>query len=155
MRVRKVPVHIEGHGTNSTAMELTYGGHTIVTDEPTGQGGTDRGPMPFHTMLAGLAGCTHATLRLVARDLGVTVSDVRVNVNADIDPSAPLLGADVEPLETISLRVRVRTDADPAAAEQLRTQTPRRCMATRVFTAAGVTFDERWELIPLDRTGAA
>ena len=33
VRVKKVPAHIDGRGTNATAMELTYDGHTIVTAE--------------------------------------------------------------------------------------------------------------------------
>ena len=43
---------------------VNSGGHTIITDEPAGQGGMDTGMSPYNLLLASLAGCTVITLRM-------------------------------------------------------------------------------------------
>ncbi|MGF6552338.1 putative OsmC-like protein [Paraburkholderia youngii] len=45
-------------------VSLEAGSHTLAGDEGPHEGGQNRGPAPFEFVLAGLAACTSATLRM-------------------------------------------------------------------------------------------
>jgi putative redox protein len=51
-------------------VDITVGGHTLVSDESAEHGGEDAGPAPFDLVLAGLASCTLITLRMYAERKG-------------------------------------------------------------------------------------
>ena len=46
--------------------EVEVDGHTVVVDEPTADGGTDRGPSPTRLLAAALASCTALTVEMYA-----------------------------------------------------------------------------------------
>lgn len=47
-------------------VDITVGGHLLVSDKSAEHGGKDAGPAPFDLVLAGLASCTLITLRMYA-----------------------------------------------------------------------------------------
>jgi putative redox protein len=65
------------------------GGHTIVVDEPIGDGGTDTGPSPGRLLAASLASCTAVTIEMYADRKGWELSDVEVEVDATYDGYIP------------------------------------------------------------------
>jgi putative redox protein len=54
-------------GAQGFVQEITAGRHHLVTDEPTGAGGTDRGPGPYDLLMAALGSCMSMTIALYAR----------------------------------------------------------------------------------------
>src|SRR5215471_401000 len=58
---------------------IRAGHHTLVSDEPTTNGGQDAGPSPFGLLLSGLAACTSITLRMYADRKGWTLGTVHVD----------------------------------------------------------------------------
>lgn len=48
------------------ATTIDAGGHRIIADEPTANGGADAGPAPYDLLLASLCACTAITLRMYA-----------------------------------------------------------------------------------------
>jgi putative redox protein len=63
------------------------GRHTITTDEPERLGGTDLGPAPHELLPAMLASCVSTMIYLYARNRGWELSDVRVEVVYDPEPT--------------------------------------------------------------------
>jgi len=70
-------------GRDHYKTELTAGMHTLLTDEPTGNGGTDSGPMPGDFMRMALASCTAITLRMYADRKKLDVERIDVKVNSE------------------------------------------------------------------------
>lgn len=60
--------------------EVRAGPHRFVSDEGPEVGGDDQGPGPYQLLLAGLAQCTAATLRMYANRKGWVLGEIRVRV---------------------------------------------------------------------------
>jgi putative redox protein len=54
---------------------------TLIMDEPTDIGGQDKGPDPYTTLLAALAGCTLSTLRMYIDRKGWDIPEISVQLN--------------------------------------------------------------------------
>ena len=66
---------------------IDAGRHLLAGDEGPREGGQDRGPAPFEFVLAGLAACTSATLRMYMQRKGWPdgAIDVTASLHADHD----------------------------------------------------------------------
>lgn len=70
-------------GRDHYKTELTSGTHTLLSDEPAGNGGTDSGPMPGDFMRMALASCTAITLRMYADRKKMDIERIDVTVNSE------------------------------------------------------------------------
>jgi putative redox protein len=66
---------------NRQQVDVQWRAGTLVIDEPTFNGGQDKGPDPFTLVLAGLVGCTLTTLRTYVHRKGWNIDDVKVAAN--------------------------------------------------------------------------
>ena len=89
--------------------DIDAAGHALVADEPVVLGGADAGAAPFALVLAGLAACTGATLRMYAERKGWPDIVLRIDLQLELGK---------EP-RTIRRRVDV-SGAPDAALERLR-----------------------------------
>ncbi len=64
---------------------LEAGHHALAGDEGPHEGGQDRGPAPFEFVLAGLAACTSATLRMYLQRKGWPVGAIAVTATLHAD----------------------------------------------------------------------
>ena len=71
------------NGTLQHAVEIRD--HTLTTDEPDDEGGTDTGPSPQELLAASLASCTAITMEMYAQRKGWDLGDVSVDV--DYEPA--------------------------------------------------------------------
>ena len=71
------------NGTLQHAVEIRD--HTLTTDEPEDEGGTDTGPSPQELLAASLASCTAITMEMYAQRKGWDIGDVTVDV--DYEPA--------------------------------------------------------------------
>ena len=67
-------------GKHNYSTRIEDGGHALVGDEPTRNGGADTGPAPYDYLLAGLGACTAITLRMYADRKQWPLSDVVVRI---------------------------------------------------------------------------
>lgn len=60
---------------------ITWANGVFAMDEPERAGGKAKGPDPYSTFLASLAGCTLATLRMYIDRKGWDIPEIRVSLN--------------------------------------------------------------------------
>ncbi|MEY2868641.1 MAG: hypothetical protein RIR01_1101 [Bacteroidota bacterium] len=74
---------IVGHiGTQKYLCTINWRNGQLIMDEPLSNGGKDLGPDPFSTLLASLAGCTLATLRMYIDRKGWDIPEITISLNA-------------------------------------------------------------------------
>ncbi|GEL09830.1 putative redox protein [Flavobacterium glycines] len=74
---------IVGHiGTQKYLCTINWRNGQLIMDEPLSNGGKDLGPDPFSTLLASLAACTLATLRMYIDRKGWDIPEITISLNA-------------------------------------------------------------------------
>lgn len=102
---------------------------TMAFDEPPSVAGGDTAPGPHEAVLACYGACLIVSYALNAARLGIPLDDVRVEVEGHVDLPGFLGVAGIPTLQDlpgykhIVARMYVRSDAEPAALEQLHQQT--------------------------------
>ena len=74
-----------GRATGSVATVISTPNHTLTIDEPPGLGGEDTAANPVEVALASLIACQVVTYRFWAVRLGLTVDDLRIEAEGDLD----------------------------------------------------------------------
>ncbi len=82
---RPVNVRIHGESENATKMQFQSGKFKIVIDEPKNMGGTNDGPSPVQVLLMALAGCLNVTGHEVARQRGLKLNKLRINIEGNMN----------------------------------------------------------------------
>jgi uncharacterized OsmC-like protein len=92
----------------------------IPSDEPSGLGGTDRAPNPVEQLLGALGNCLAVGYAANASVAGITIRDLRIQVDGDLDLHAFLgLAEGHAGFSAIRVAVHLQTDADDAAVAEL------------------------------------
>ena len=76
-----------GVSQSPTRLAVSVRDFDFVIDEPAALGGTDAGPNPVEFVLASFAGCINVVIHMVAKERGVEIRGLRVNVQGELDPS--------------------------------------------------------------------
>ncbi|MFC5681594.1 OsmC family protein [Flavobacterium sp. MAHUQ-51] len=69
-------------GSQKYLCTISWRNGQLIMDEPESNGGKDLGPDPYSTLLASLAGCTLATLRMYIDRKGWDIPEIKISVNA-------------------------------------------------------------------------
>jgi len=120
---------IEGENENPTKLVVNARNFKLVVDEPAGLGGTDHGPNPVEYLLAGYAGCLNVVAHLVAKEQGLDIKKLTINVDGDINP-ARLFGQsnnDRAGFKIIRVNITIDTDAEQPAIDQWLKEVENRC----------------------------
>lgn len=93
-------------------------GHSLVIDQPTAAGGTDKGPTPLEYFLFSIAGCVASIGRIAAMQQRLSLRSMKVNVSGYIntDKLMDLPSADRTGFQQI--RIEAEIDADMSEAEK-------------------------------------
>ncbi|WP_435092941.1 OsmC family protein [Halorubrum sp. N11] len=101
----------------------------FVVDEPSSLGGTNDGPNPVEYLLGAWAGCLNVVAHTVSDERGITLENVTIAIEGDLDPRK-FLGIDENVragYQEIDVRIEVESDADEDALEALATEVEERC----------------------------
>ncbi|MDD2579570.1 MAG: OsmC family protein [Eubacteriales bacterium] len=125
----KVTFKAQAHSENPTKTVVRTNGFTVIVDEPKNQGGTNEGPTPVDYVLAALAGCLNVVGHVVAKELGMNLNGVKIDLEGDLNPAKFMGMSDAERAGYQSIRVTLRpdTDADAATKEKWRLAVESRC----------------------------
>lgn len=83
-----IPVEVEAEREGPTRSTVEARDFELVVDEPESMGGADEGPNPLEYLLAGQAGCLNVTATQVAKEMGIEIQDLRIEISADFDVEA-------------------------------------------------------------------
>src|SRR5690606_15890918 len=91
--------------------------HTVVMNEPEALGGTDTAPNMVEQVLAAYSSCLTVGYTLNAAVRGITIRDLRVDVEGDLDLAGFFGLSDAVPAGFSGIRAVVHLDADASEAE--------------------------------------
>lgn len=120
---------INGSSINPTLFKGSSRNFNFLIDEPKALGGQDLAPNPVEYLLAGYAGCLNVVINLVAKELEITIQELNININGNIDASK-LLGFSKEGragFQSLSVDIDINTDASEDKANYLLSQVKHRC----------------------------
>ena len=131
-------LHLENYQHEATAR-----GHSVILDEPEGQGGDDRGMTPYEHLLAALGGCTAMTLRMYAQRKKWALEDVTVELRHEqvhAEDCAKCESRDGK-LAVIWRRIEITGDLDDEQQKRLR-EIAARCPVHRTLEGRIEVVDE-------------
>jgi len=121
-----------------------------IIDEPEIRGGSNLAPSPTETLMASLIGCTNVISNKIAKSMGVTFGQMKIDFSAQFDRRGTLLEHEVEhPFSDIVMDIEVQTDATPEQLETIKAELEKFCPIAKVIRASGVTITENWTAAPL------
>ena len=128
--------------------DILVGDHEIITDEPEARGGSNLGAAPVQTFMASLIGCTNVITNKCAHDLGIEISSMQIEMEAEIDRRGMMLTEFVAvPFPAIKLNIDVETNATDAQWDQVIDYLHKFCPIAVALRAGGTLITENWNLI--------
>lgn len=125
-----------GEARGSVSSVITAGKHTFTVDEPTPLAGDDAAPNPAEYALGALISCQIVVYRLYAHNLGLTIENLEVSAEGDLDARG-LFGADdtVRPgFSAVRVTVAVTGPDGDEAYQELQKTVDAHCPVFDIFT---------------------
>ena len=125
----KMTFKVKATSENPMKSIVETGHFKLIVDEPKSMGGTDDGAAPVEYLLAALAGCLNIVGHAVARELGMNLNGLEIQVEGDLDP-AKFMGKPTEErtgYQEVRVALKPDTDADQAALEKWLALLEERC----------------------------
>ena len=96
--------------------------HEIISDQPFGFNGQDKGPKPSELVLAALAACQETTYRIFAEDMGIHIGKISVQLWGTQDLRGFMALDDETPagFSSIEGKVLIQSDASDKDLELLK-----------------------------------
>jgi uncharacterized OsmC-like protein len=76
---------IGGESRNATRLYADASGFKVAVDHSEDRGGRTNAPSPFEYILAGYAGCLNAVCHMVAKEMGILIHKLFVEVSGEIN----------------------------------------------------------------------
>ncbi len=117
----------------------------VTSDEPVERGGGNAGLAPTELLMASLAACTNVIFHKCAKQHGVDVAALEIDVIAQLDRRGVTLQEEIEvPFPTVKLVANLTTSADDAAIEAAKTDLSKFCPVSKVIHNSGTQVEEEW-----------
>ena len=98
--------------------ETPIGEHLLLLDQPTGAGGTNKGPTPVDAFLATIGSCLGTIARIVAHQKHITLHKMEFKVSGEVDIDVLLGRTEDYPAGFQSLQVEAFLESPDLTEEQ-------------------------------------
>ena len=83
--INPINVAIESKNQGGFQTKILIRDHEIISDQPFGFDGQNKGPKPSELVLAALAACQETTYRIFAEDMGIDIGEISVKLKGTQD----------------------------------------------------------------------
>ena len=103
--------------------------HEIISDQPFGFNGQNKGPKPSELVLAALAACQETTYRIFAEDMGIEIGEISVQLKGTQDLRGFMALDDKIPAGFTNIvgQIFIQSDATEEELELLRQRVDQHC----------------------------
>ncbi len=105
---------VTARSESETRVAVKARNFTIYVDEPPQLGGEDKGANPVEYVLAALAGCLNVVAHLAAKEMGITLQELSIEIQGTLNP-AKFQGKSYQEragYKQIDVLINVKTNAD-------------------------------------------
>ena len=105
----------KAHSENPTKTVVETRGFKIIIDEPESLGGTNAGANPVEYLLAALAGCINVVGHVVAKEMGLELKGLQIDLEGDLNPARFMGKSNADRAGYKEIRVNIKVDSDADA----------------------------------------
>ncbi|WP_087038150.1 OsmC family protein [Thermococcus litoralis] len=128
---KDMTIKVVGERLSPTKMKVKAGNFEITIDKIGGEA-----PSPVEYLLAALAGCLNIVATLVAKDMGIQIEDLSVEVEGVLNPGKFMTGeGEKAGYKEIKTKIKVKTDADEETLKKWLEKVEERCPVTDNLTS--------------------
>ena len=120
---------VKGESKTATKFEAKARSFSFVIDEPGALGGTNEAPNPVEYLLGSLAGCLNIVLHLEAKQHDVTINNLKIEIEGDLDPAkfVGLPGFNRSGFQQINININLEADATEEKINEIINRAKARC----------------------------
>ena len=124
-----IDVVIESINQGGFQTKILIRDHEIISDQPYGFNGQNKGPKPSELVLAALAACQETTYRIFAEDMGIQIGKISVQLRGAQDLRGFMAMDNEIPAGFINIegKVFIQSDATEEELERLRQRVDQHC----------------------------
>ena len=124
-----ISVVIKSENQSGFQTKILIRGHEIISDQPLGFNGQNKGPKPSELVLAALAACQETTYRIFAEDMGIHIGKISVQLRGTQDLRGFMALDDEIPagFTNIEGQIFIESDATEEDLERLRQNVDQHC----------------------------
>lgn len=129
-----------------TKVAITDTEWTLKVDEPVEDGGSNSGPNPMQYFIASLASCQNEQSQVVAEELSLTITQVDINVEIDLDLSGFMGMSDTSngSYKNVRIDAVVSGDVTNEEVKVLGQKVDDRCPVLALLRTSGCIIDSTW-----------
>lgn len=150
MKIKEKPIwtfRVHGHQETNTRTVVTARDFEMVIDEPIDRGGSNRGPMPVETMIAGLVGCTHVISNKLAAANGVAILEMDIDIATTMDSRGTRLIEPIDvPFPEVKIAITAQIDGPKAGIDRVVSQLRNHCAVSKMLQMSGSRVTETWTI---------
>ena len=124
-----IKVAIESKNQGGFQTKILIREHEIISDQPLGFNGQNKGPKPSELVLAALAACQETTYRIFAEDMGIEIGEISVKLKGTQDLRGFMALDDEVPAGFTNIvgQIFIQSDATEQDLELLRQRVEQHC----------------------------
>ncbi len=125
---KKLTVNLKAESLSETKTSVRVRNFQIKIDEPPQLGGEDEAPNPVEYLLAALSGCLNVMAHLIAKEKGIKLNGLKIDIEGELDLDGLMGKGDVRPgFEKITVKIHPETDAPEGKLKEWLKEIERRC----------------------------